>query len=453
MTYRRAVSSETRPSGRGGPLLPVAAGTALVLITYVTPLATAPQTVATLGAGPSARAWILSSMSVGLAAALLASGAVGDALGRRRAYVAGLVLTAAGSLGCFVAQEPLTFVIGRLVQGVGGAAVLACGLAILVHAAAGPPARAHATGVWGASVGVGITGGALLAAVLGGSWRVDYAVVGVLALLLVWPSLTRLPETSAVTARRLDVVGLVVLAGALTAVVSALTEARTGFGVGPAAIAVLAALLFALFAVVERRTAEPLIDLTLLRSPDFAGTTVGALALGGGMIALTSGVPSYVQDVLGGDLRTSALLIAGWSGVSVVTSLLIRRVTVTAHGAVQISVLLVMVAAGQVLALWADDDRSPWRILPAMLVAGIATGALNTILGREAVASVPPDRAAMGSGSNQTARYLGAACGITAFSLIAAHSGWHAAVLTAMTVTIVGAVLTGLIGWRATTVR
>ena len=58
-----------------------------------------------------------------------------------------------------------------------------------------------------------------------------------------------------------------------------------------------------------------------------------------------------------------------------------------------------------------------------MVVAGLATGVLNAVLGREAVASVPGDRAAMGSGSNNTARYLGAACGITVFSVLLSHAG------------------------------
>ncbi|HRK47476.1 MAG TPA: MFS transporter, partial [Nocardioides sp.] len=80
------------------PLVPVALGTALVLVTYVTPIATIPATAADLGAGPVARAWILSSMSVGLAGLLLASGVIGDALGRRRAYVVGLVGTAVGAV-------------------------------------------------------------------------------------------------------------------------------------------------------------------------------------------------------------------------------------------------------------------------------------------------------------------------------------------------------------------
>jgi hypothetical protein len=80
-----------------------------------------------------------------------------------------------------------------------------------------------------------------------------------------------------------------------------------------------------------------------------------------------------------------------------------------------------------------------------MVLAGLATGVLNAVLGREAVASVPPDRAAMGSGANNTARYLGAACGITLFVVVATHAGsdvlagWNVAVLVASGLTLLGA--------------
>ena len=155
-------------------------GTALVLVTYVTPMATIPQTAADLGSGSGARAWILSSMSVGLAAALLASGAVGDALGRRRTYVVGLVATGVGSLLCAVATGSALFVGARVLEGVGGAAILACGLAILAHAARTPAERGHGSAIWGASVGLGITAGVVLAASLdiGTGWRETYVVVG-----------------------------------------------------------------------------------------------------------------------------------------------------------------------------------------------------------------------------------------------------------------------------------
>ena len=446
------MSASSGPPGR--PLLLVGLGTALVLVTYVTPMATVPQTAADLGAGSGARAWILSSMSVGLAAGLLASGAIGDATGRRRTYVTGLVLVGLGSLACAVAPSSAVFVAARVLEGLGGAAILACGLAVLAHAFPAPADRAHATGIWGASVGVGITGGVVLAAGLdvGTGWREAYAVVGVVALVLAWPSLRLIGESSAQHPRRLDVPGALSLAGGLTLLVSALTEARSGFSGGVVVLAVLAVVLLVVFVLVERRVREPMIDLGLFASPGFLAATLGALVVGTGIIGMTSNVPFLVQVGLGDPLWSGAGLVLGWSATSVVTSLLVRRVRIPLSGPHLIAAALAVVGVGQLLSLGLDLGSSPWRLLPSMVLAGLATGVLNAVLGREAVANVPPDRAAMGSGTNNTARYLGAACGITVFSVVLGHAGsgtgaaqvvdgWSTAVLVASLVSLLGAVL------------
>jgi MFS family permease len=447
-----------RPA-RERPIGLVALGTALVLVTYVTPMATLPQTVADLGSGSGARAWILSSMSVGLAAGLLASGALGDAVGRRRVYVAGLVLLAVGSLGAAFAPSSAVFVGARVLEGLGGAAVLACGLAILAHVFHAPAARAHATGIWGASVGLGITVGAVLAAALdvGTGWRETYAVVGIAALALLVPSVRWLPESRALHPRRIDVPGVVTLAASLTLLVSGLTEARSGLSGGALLLLGLSVVLLFGFVLVERGSAEPMVDLGLLRSPGFLAATLGALVLGIGIIGMSSNVPFLVQVGLGGSLWVATWLVAAWSATSVLTSLLLRRFTIPLSGPHLIAVAMLVVGIGQLLALGLGTGSSPWRLLPSLLVAGLATGVLNAVLGRESVANVPADRAAMGSGSNNTARYLGAACGITVFSVVLSHAGagvgaaglvdgWTTAVLVASAVSIVGAVVIGAIG-------
>ncbi len=439
---------------RERPIGLVAFGTALVLVTYVTPMATVPQTVADLGSGAGARAWILSSMSVGLAAGLLATGALGDAWGRRRVYVAGLALLALGSLGSGLAPTSAVFVGARVLEGLGGAAVLACGLAVLAHAFHEPAARAHATGIWGASVGLGITVGALLAAALdvGTGWRETYVLVGALALALVVPSVRWIPESRAARARRIDVVGVLTLAAGLTLVVSGLTQARSGLSGTTVLLLGLSALALVGFVLVERRTPEPMVDLALFRSTGFLAATIGALAVGIGIIGMSSNVPFFVQVGLGGSLWTGTLLVVGWSATSVLTSLLLRRFKIPLSGPHLIALALVVVGAGQLLALGIGAGSSPWRLLPSLVVAGLATGVLNAALGREAVANVPRDRAAMGSGSNNTARYLGAACGITVFSVVLGHAGhgvgaallvdgWSTAVLVAATSSFVGAAL------------
>jgi MFS family permease len=453
------VSLEIKPSrtvATSHPLVPVALGTALVLVTYVTPIATIPATAADLGAGPVARAWILSSMSAGLAGLLLASGVVGDAHGRRRAYLAGLVATAAGAVLCAVAAGPLLFVAGRVVEGAGGAAVLACGLAVLAHRYPLGQERLHATSVWGASVGLGIAGGAVLAALLdlGSGWRPSYWFTAGAALLLVPPSLRWMAESSFPERRRLDLAGLVLLTGAMTLAVSALTQGRNGVDGPTAGLALAALAALAAFVVVERQVSVPLLDPALLRNPRFRAATGGSLVLGAGMVGMASFTPAMVQLAYGRGLWAASLPAVAWAGTGVVTSMLVRRIPHPLEGPRPVALFLLVVAAGQLLTEGLDPGSPLWRLVLPFVLAGAGTGVLNSLLGREAVASVPPDRAAMGSGANNTARYLGAACGITLFVTVATHAGdslyegWNAAALVAAALTVLGAGAIALTGWR-----
>lgn len=441
------------------PVTPISLGTALVLVTYVSPLAAITETAAALDAGAGGRAWVLSSMSVGLAAALLAAGVLGDEFGRRRVYLGGLVVLAAGAVGSALSPDPLVFSLARVVEGLGGAAVLACGLGLIADGTAAGPERVRATAAWGASVGLGITAGVVLAAALGGHWWASYAVVAAAALGLV-PLSRSLPATTERGRRALDVTGLVTLSAALTLSVSALTEARTGLG--PATLGLFAAAVVSWlgFAVAEARAAAPLVAPDLLRHPGFVSAGTGSLALGLGIIAMSSNAAGVVEAGLGRPLAAAVLPLLVWSVTSVATSLLIRRVRITWPGTAVIATALAVVGLGQLLGLGLTVTSSPWRLAPAFFVAGLATGVLNAVLGRESVASVPPERAAMGSGANNTARYLGAALGITLFSVLVGHagsgtgpaavvSGWNVAVAVSAALTLACAGLVGVVAVRA----
>lgn len=434
----------------------MALGTALVLVTYVTPMATVTATAADLGAGVAGRAWILSSMSVGLAAALLVAGVLGDTLGRRRVYVAGLAAVGLGALACAVARGEVLFVAGRLLQGVGGAAVLSCGLAVLAHATVLGPERVRATSVWGASVGLGIGAGAVLAALLDQvtGWRAAYVVVTVLAAALVVPTLARVTPSSARVRRRPDVAGGLLLTAALAVLVSMLTEAREGLDAAVLALGAGAAALLTAFVIVERRAPDPLVDTGLLRNSRFRSATLGSLVLGLGMIGMAAYLPAHGRLALGVGLMTASIPVLVWAGTSVAAALLVRRIPHPLVGGGPVAALLLVVAAGQLLAYGVDEAGQLWRLCLAMAVAGAGTGVLNAILGRESVASVPADRAAMGSGANNTARYLGAACGITVVvgvvsSARTAAAGWDAAVLVVSGVTLLGALLIALLVARS----
>jgi MFS family permease len=440
------MSLKFKPNSSQGALPPVAAGTALVLVTYVTPMATLAPTAEDLGAGTVSGAWILSAMSIGLAGALLAGGLLGDRVGRRRVYVGGLLAVVAGAFACAVAWDPWILVGARVLQGVGGAAVLACGLAILAHSYPSGRERVHATAVWGACVGGGVAGGSLLAMALdvGTGWRENYVAVAVVGTLLLVPTLRGVPESRAGASRRIDVGGLVLLITGMVMLVSALTQVRDGVGVVAVLLIVLALMVFVALWAVERRAEHPLIDPDLLRHPSFLATTFGALTLGVGMIGMASFLPTVAQAGFGDSLRMASVPPLVWAVTSMVASLTLRWLPLPLRGPLPIAALLALTAAGMLTAIGAD---SMVQLLVPMSLTGMMTGFLNAILGREAVASAPPDQAAMASGANNTARYLGAACGITLFAVIAANTGgditggWTNAVLTAAGVTLVGAVV------------
>src|SRR3954454_24534824 len=318
-TVMVAPAASVSAAGQRRTLLIASASTLLVLVTFVTPLATGIRTAAALGAGTGGQAWLLSAMSVGLAAALLVAGEAADQLGRRRIFVAGLVLLGVGSAVSGLAGTTGVFRVGRLLEGLGGAGVLACSLGLLSAAFPPGPPRANATAAWGASVGAGTGLGGVLTVVLdpGAGWRTTYLLTAVLALVLAGTARLALPDLGTRTRRRVDVVGPVLLVAALSLVLVGLVGTRSGFSTA-AVVALLAvgAVLLVLFVAVESRLAQPLVDLALFRIPGFVGATLGALVTGAAVVGLMSFLATVVQRALGESLLAVTLLVLVWSGVS-----------------------------------------------------------------------------------------------------------------------------------------
>lgn len=436
------------------------AGTLLVLITFVTPLATAVRTAVSLGAGPGGQAWLLSAMSVGLAAALLTAGVLADDLGRRRVFAGGLVVVGAGALVAALAPTPGVFIAGRLLQGLGAAAVLACALGLIGSAFPAGPPRARAAAVWGASVGAGTGLGGVLTVALdhGAGWRTTYAATAVAAVALAVLGRVVLVESVGRTGRRVDVAGVVLLAAGLSAGLAGLVQSRSGWGSTTVVLLAAGVVLLVGFVVAERRATEPMIDLSLFAVPGFAAATFGALVTGVAVIGPASVLPTTLQRGLGESLLAATLLVFVWSAVSTVTALGVRWIP-GLDGRRLLVIGLGLSAAGlAALGVLGPHAHGAW-LLPGLVVLGIGYGAANAALGREAVAHVPVDRAGMGSGANNTARYLGAAVGTTLVVLVTTSTGtpgtpagllagWNLAAYGGAALTLVGAVLVTVLGRR-----
>ncbi|MFF5635054.1 MFS transporter [Streptomyces sp. NPDC012825] len=435
---------EARP---GAVLSVTATATAVALMNYTAPMPTLPAVAAAFGTPPSAQAWLLNGTPLGLAALLLVAGGLADAYGRRRVFLLGtLALGLTTALGA-LAGSTITFTAARIAQGAASAAVLAGSLGLLAHAYPAGRDRIRATGIWGASVSGGIALGPLLAGALSPvDWRLAYGVLGAGALVTAAAGARLLPgRAEAVNAAtpRPDVVGALTLGLALAALLTALTLGREGWLRAPVGLLLLAsAALTALFAAVETWRRNPMIDLALLRRPAFLASTLGALFTGLAVIGLFSVVPTLLQTGAGMSPLGTAWLFLLWSGTSFVAALQTRRLAARLSAAHQLTLGFALSAAGVLTFLGAlEDHATAWRLLPGLLVAGAGSGLLNAALPRLAVDSVPPERAAMGSGANNTARYIGSSAGV-ALTLALATAGPDAALAASAALALTGAALT-----------
>ncbi|MFJ2057714.1 MFS transporter [Streptomyces sp. NPDC087908] len=483
--------ASTRPRAA---LAVTAAATAVALMNYTAPMLTLPETAAAFGTPASARAWLLNGTPLGLAVLLLVAGSLADAHGRRRVFLLGTLglglTTALGAL----AGSTAAFTAARIAQGAASAAVLAGSLGLLAAAYPAGRDRIRATGIWGASVSAGIALGPLLAGALSlADWRLAYAVLGAAALVTAGAGARLLPadegprpgartgpepadddrphldmaggahprpdhaggvrphpDLGAAARPRPDLAGATALGLALAALLTALTLGRDGWLHPRVGLLLLAAVaLTGLFVRVEHRSRAPMVDLALLRRPAFLASTLGALFTGLAVIGLFSVVPALLQGGAGMSPLGAAWLFVLWSGTAFVVALQTRRLAGRVPAPYQLALGFALSAAG-VLALLGglEGPAGSWpRLLPGLLVAGAGSGLLNAALPRLAVDSVPPERAAMGSGANNTARYIGSSAGV-ALMLALATTDPDRAVLAAAALAVTGAALTLALGRR-----
>ncbi|NGN70038.1 MFS transporter [Streptomyces sp. A7024] len=385
---------------------------------YTAAMLTLPAMSAEFGTPLSAQAWLLNGTPLGLAAALLVAGSLADDHGRRRAFLIGtFALGATTALGA-LAGSTLTFTLARIAQGIASAAVIAASLGLIATAFPAGFARVRATGIWGASISGGIALGPVVAAGFAElDWRAGYWFLAALTLLGGALAARALPESRSPRGGRPDLLGTLALGLALTALTGALTLGRDGWLRTPVALlAAAAAAGLALFAYAERRAPRrgraPVIDLALLRRPDFLASAAGALFTGLAVIGTFSYLSPLLQQTLQMSAIATAWLFLLWAGTSFAVALQVRRFAHRLTARHQLALGFAGHAAG-ILALLGALDGGSWpRLLPGLLIAGAGSGLLNAALPRIAVDSVPAERAAMGSGANNTARYIGSAAGV-----------------------------------------
>ena len=359
--------------------------------------------------------WVVDAYALTLASFLLTAGSLADIYGRRVLYLIGLVVFTGASALCGFATSTLMLQLSRGLQGVGGAIMFAVSLALLADAFRGKD-RGVAFGVWGAVTGLAVAIGPLIGGVLtsGLSWRWIFFVnvpIGIAAVAL---TTMRVAESRAPRAAGPDWLGFSLFTVALSSLVYGLIESNQrsftdGLVLGCLA---LAAVLLAVFVIVELRGAQPMFDMKLFKLPTFSGGAVAAFGLSASIFSMLLYLVLYLQDILGYSPLATGVRLMVISGGILVTSTVAGRLTSRVPIRLLVGPGLIVVGIGLLLMRGLDAGSAWTHLIPGMIVAGIGVGIVNPPLASTAVGVVPPQRAGMASGINSTFRQVGIATGI-----------------------------------------
>ncbi|MEW2294551.1 MFS transporter [Streptomyces sp. NPDC006743] len=369
-----------------------------------------------LDAGISDLQWIVDGYSLSLAALMLTAGTIGDLFGRRKVFLAGLLLFGAGSAVCALAGHVGVLVAGRVLQGAGAAAFMPGTLSIIRQIYTDERERAVAIGIWagvsGLGLGVGPIVGGPVVDHLGWAWvfwlNVPVALIGLVGGLLL------VPESADRAGRGLDPAGQLLGVLVTGAAVYATIEGPVRGWTDPYVVGgyVLAAVALPLFVLVERKVRSPMLDLAMFRDRLFTGALLNGLFLYLGMFSVLYFLSLWLQQVLGWSATGAGLVVMpAMVVVAAVTPLAGWIAGRFGAGYPMTAGLLVSAFAMAMMARFGADAsfRSYWWLLP---VIGLGMGLVLTPITATALARVPAERAGLASASSNTLRELGGVIGV-----------------------------------------
>jgi EmrB/QacA subfamily drug resistance transporter len=375
--------------------------------------------------------WVVDAYALMLASVMLNAGSLGDWLGRKRVFLAGIGLFTIASALCGSATSPLFLNLARGAQGIGGAIMFAVSLAILAQEFHGRE-RGTAFGIWGATIGASVAIGPLVGGALTewAGWRWIFFVnlpIGVLCILL---GAQVLHESRDEHHRGFDPVGFVTFTGGLFALVLFLLRGNDWHWSSGREITLLVAsiVLLIVFTLYELRRSEPMFDVRLFRVPTFTGAQIIAFGLAAGMFSMFLYLALYMQNVLHLSPIATGVRFLPLSIVSFFTAPIAGRMMSRVPIRLLFGVGLALVGVALLLMHGVSVDSQWTTLLAGFIVGGIGVGMVNAPLAATAVSVVEARRAGMASGINNTFRQVGIATGIAALgALLQSKAGSPAA--------------------------
>jgi EmrB/QacA subfamily drug resistance transporter len=383
-----------------------------------------PTLVRTLAATTTQLQWVVDAYSLVFAALVLVAGSLSDRQGRKGTLLAGLAVFAAGSLAGALVGTTTELIAARAVMGLGAALMFPSTLSLLVNVFTERGERARAIGLWGATTGVGIAAGPIV-----GGWMLERfwwgsifglmaAAAAVIALLVarVAPR-SRDPRTPPV-----DWPGFGLSSAAMAVLILGVIQAPDwGWG-SAAAVSTIAAgvALLVLFALFERRTDHPMLDVRLFRNPRFTAASgsvaISFFALQGFIFLITQ----YFQFIKAfSPLGTGVRLLPVASAVAV-ASVAGTKLAVRFGNKLIVASGLLLFAAGLLWTATATAATPYSTIVAEMLLLGAGMGLTSAPATEAIMGAVPKAKAGVGSAVNDATRLFGGTLGVAVIGSIAA---------------------------------
>ena len=460
MTAHSAQSSDTSAGTVGRSPWPTF--TLCALGAYITTLDLSivnvafPEILSDFGASRADASWIVTAYNICFAGLLIVSGKLADQLGRRRMFLVGVAVFGLGSVLCSIAPSLWSLVVGRVVQGIGGAALTPASLGLLL-ATFPPDRRTSVVSMFGGIGALGVASGPTLGAVLitVTDWRAAFWVnvpVCVAVLVFGWRVL---PDTALTSVRRTpDLVGAILVTASLVGLALGIsqsavwgwTDARM---LGSLAVAVIAA---PLFWRRQRRHPNPVLDLSLFESKGFTIANISATAFYAGFAASGLNNVLFLRQVWEYSVLRAGLL----SALAPLTVALLARPAGTLAGRFGFRPFVVagpaiVAAVALAFRFVMGETPRPWLFVALAELTAVGIAAFIPVNSAAAVASLPEDRFSIGGAVNNTCRQVGAVVGIAILVAVLGSPESPAALLDAhhrgyvlVAITATGAMLIGL---------
>jgi EmrB/QacA subfamily drug resistance transporter len=403
--------------------------------------------------------WVVNAYALTFGVLLLTGGKLADLLGRRRIFIAGLVIFTASSLACGLANGPEVLIASRTIQGIGAALMNPATLSI-ISATFPPRQRGAAIGIWAGvsamALAIGPLVGGVLTEKINWSWiffvNVPIGVIGIAAARIF---IDESRDTSQEQA--LDLPGLVSSAIGLFALTYALISTNHHAWTSGRVLSLfaLAALALSVFVVLELRQRLPMLDLSLFRDPTFAGANGVMLLVGLAMFGIFFFNSLFLQNILGySAIETGATFLP--------MTVLIILVAPTAGklsdriGSRWLMGFGMLLVTGSLLVFSTLDMGSTfWNILPGLLIGGFGMALVMTPTTAAAMGSVPVAKAGVGSAVINSMRQVGGSLGIAVMGAVVATqihlgigdpraqfvTGYHHALYVGAVISFAGAIL------------